>query len=378
MKKTLLLAACGLLLGTSAFAQDKLVIKPSGRILLDGAMINSSNDAVQEETKGGFQVPDARIGMKASYGKWEAKADIGYARQSLSLKDIYIQYNIDKNNLVRAGYFVHQFGYQSATSSSFKVAMEEPETHSALGSGGRLLGVMFQHDADKFHGTLSVYTDNQSMKNSADKTGYQGTGVMTRLVWRPLTERGNIFQIGVGGAYDHKSDNEKNMEWSSNYPSRVSLVKVLGAKIDDADYSLKFTPEVVLAKKWFGLEAQYIYMTVHRTTAGADNYKAWGAYGNARFLLNSQYSYVRGDAGIATPDPKSWEIVGSYNYTDMNDKGYQGGKLSDWSLTLNYYINKYMIWRVSGHYVHSGPSEYAAITDKNDYKVLETRLQIKF
>lgn len=378
MKKAILLAACGLMIGSAVFAQeDKLVIKPSGRILLDGAMINSSNDEVQEQNGGGgFQVPDVRIGMKASYGKWEAKADIGYSRQSLSLKDVFVQYNFNKENFLRGGYFVHQFGYQSATSSSFKIAMEEPETHSVLGSGGRLLGVMYQHSDDKFLGTFSLYTDNQSMKSSVDKTGYQGNGAMTRLVWRPLTERGNIFQVGVGGSYDHKSDNNKNMEWSSNYPSRVSLVKVLGAKFDDADYAFKVSPEVALAKGPFGVEAQYIFMTVHRKN-DVPNYKAWGAYGNLRFLLNSEYTYVKGDAGIATPDPKSWEIVGSYNYTDMNSEGYQGGKLSDWSLTMNYYINKYMIWRVSGHYVHSGASEYTGF-GKNDYKVLETRIQIKF
>ena len=408
MKKALLLAACGLMIGSAAFAQEnKLVVKPSGRILLDGAAMNSSNDAVNDKMSGGFALPDVRIGMKASYGKWEAKADIGYARQSLSLKDVFIQYNIDKNNLIRGGYFVHQFGYQSATSSSFKVAMEEPETHSLLGSGGRLVGLMFQHDDDAFHGTLSLYTDNQSMKRTTENNGYQGTGVMTRLVWRPLTERGNIFQIGIGGAYDHKNKKSDNLEWSSNLPTRVSRVAAIGAsgKALGADYSIKFTPEVVLAKKWFGLEAQYIFMTVHRdkgddvNKAKAEayklatnedlklkNYKAWGAYANARFLLNSEYSYVRGDAGIATPDPKSWEIVASYNYSDMNSGDrdeyaglnyYNGGKLSDYSLTMNYYINKYMIWRVSGHYVHAGESEYTGF-GKNDYKVLETRLQIKF
>lgn len=378
MKKTAVLLACFLMSCLAALAQEeKLEVKSSGRVLLDAAAINSSNDEIHEKAKGGLQAPDVRIGMKLSYGNWEGRAELGYARQSVSLKDVYLQYNFDGDNFVRGGYFDHHFGYQSPVSSSFRTAMEAPETHSALGSDSRLLGVMFEHSADRFFGTFSIYTDNQSMKSSTDKTGNQGKGVMSRLVYRPLTERGSIFQVGMGGSYDHESGNGENLEWSADFPSRVSLVSAIGAKIEDADYALKFSPEVAMAMGRFGLEAQYIFMTVHRKTENANNYKAWGAYGNLRFLLNSEYSYDRGDAVIATPDPKSWEIVAAYNYTDMNSEGYRGGKLSDWSLTMNYYINKYMVWRVSGHYVHTGASDYTGF-GKNDYKVIETRMQFKF
>ena len=69
--------------------------------------------------------------------------------------------------------------------------------------------------------------------------------------------------------------------------------------------------------------------------------------------------------------------MAAYNYTDMNDEAFKGGKLSDWALTMNYYINKYMIWRASGHLVHAGESQYSGY-DKNTFRVLETRLQIKF
>lgn len=88
---------------------------------------------------------------------------------------------------------------------------------------------------------------------------------------------------------------------------------------------------------------------------------------------------MKNDAGIATPAPKSWELVAAYNYTDMNDAkaGFHGGKLSDWALTMNYYINKYMIWRVSGHIVRAGESDYSGF-NKNTFRVIETRLQFKF
>lgn len=373
--------AAALVMGFAAAAnaqENKLVVKPSGRILMDAAFLNSSNKAVDEQCVDGVNVPDIRIGMKVSYGKWEGKADIGYARGSVSPKDIFIQYNFNKQNFLRGGYFVHQFGYQSATSSSFKVSMEEPETHSAFGVGGRLVGLMYEHSDNKFMGTGSVYTDAQSFKKQTNQTGYQGTGLLTRLVYHPFIEKGNLFHVGIGLNYELAAENRSNMEFKAPYPVRVAGINAIGAKITDAKNDFKFSGEVMAAKGHVGIEGQYIFMNVDRK-GDAKSYNAWGAYGNLRFLLNNEYEYVKNDAGIATPAPKSWELVAAYNYTDMNDAkaGFHGGKLSDWALTMNYYINKYMIWRVSGHIVRAGESDYSGF-NKNTFRVIETRIQFKF
>ena len=373
--------AAALVMGFAAAAnaqENKLVVKPSGRILMDAAFLNSSNKAVDEQCVDGVNVPDIRIGMKVSYGKWEGKADIGYARGSVSPKDIFIQYNFNKQNFLRGGYFVHQFGYQSATSSSFKVSMEEPETHSAFGVGGRLVGLMYEHSDDKFMGTGSVYTAAQSFKKQTNHTGYQGSGFLTRLVYHPLIEKGNLFHVGIGLNYELAAENRSNMEFKAPYPVRVAGINAIGAKITDAKNDFKFSGELMAAKGHVGIEGQYIFMNVDRK-GDAKSYNAWGAYGNLRFLLNNEYEYVKNDAGIATPAPKSWELVAAYNYTDMNDAkaGFHGGKLSDWALTMNYYINKYMIWRVSGHIVRAGESDYSGF-NKNTFRVIETRLQFKF
>ena len=379
MKKYIMAAALVMGFAAAANAQEnKLVVKPSGRILMDAAFLNSSNKAVDEQCVDGVNVPDIRIGMKVSYGKWEGKADIGYARGSVSPKDIFIQYNFNKQNFLRGGYFVHQFGYQSATSSSFKVSMEEPETHSAFGVGGRLVGLMYEHSDNKFMGTGSIYTDAQSFKKQTNHTGYQGSGFLTRLVYHPLIEKGNLFHVGIGLNYEFAAENRSNMEFKAPYPVRVAGINAIGAKITDAKNDFKFSGELMVAKGHVGIEGQYIFMNVDRK-GDAKSYNAWGAYGNLRFLLNNEYEYVKNDAGIATPAPKSWELVAAYNYTDMNDAkaGFHGGKLSDWALTMNYYINKYMIWRVSGHIVRAGESDYSGF-NKNTFRVIETRLQFKF
>jgi phosphate-selective porin OprO/OprP len=378
MKKMIFLASCGLLMGMTAFAQeDKLTITPSGRILMDAGVMHDNNEGMNSELKSGTAIPDVRLGFKAKYGQWNAKAELSYSRGLVSMKDIFVEYDFNKNNLLRGGYFVHQFGLQSATSSSFKISMEEPESQSALGNG-RLLGLMYQHDDAKFHATASLYNNADAMKKSTDQTGNNGWGSMTRLVYRPFTERGRIFHVGISASYEVPTYNKVNgthtFSFVSNYPTRIAQVKVVDAEVTNSRSFFKISPEMTGAYGHLGIEAQYYYLNVDRRGTLPD-YHAWGAYGNLRFLLNSEYTYTMGDAGIATPDPKSWEIVAAYNYTDLTDKDILGGKVSDWALTMNYYINKYMIWRISGHVVKA--SDNASFAN-NNYNILETRLQIKF
>ena len=93
---------------------DKLTITPAGRILMDGAVYTPGGDGLNA----GVALPDIRFGGKMSYGNWAAKIDVGYGFGKLSMKDIYLQYKFNGSNLLRGGYFVHQFGLNAATSSS--------------------------------------------------------------------------------------------------------------------------------------------------------------------------------------------------------------------------------------------------------------------
>lgn len=108
------------------------------------------------------------------------------------------------------------------------------------------------------------------------------------------------------------------------------------------------------------------------------HYKASGMYGILRgLLIGGNYRYSHTDCGIATPDSGSLECVFGYNYTDMSDtrSHIYGGRLNDVSFTVNYYINKYMIWRFR--------YSYTKITDRVGFEnqslsAFQTRFQVIF
>ena len=360
--------------------EEKVEIKSVGRIHFDGGVLGANN--YHNQFVSGIALADFRAGLMMRYGQWKSKIEMGYANQALSVKDVFIEYDFDKHTLLRGGYFLHQFGMQSVFGASAKIAMEEPLSNSAF-YNSRLLGLMLQHQKDKFFGTLSLFAENEAIKQSTDKTGSQGMGMMSRLLYRLHREEGNIFHVGISGAFEtprYNKDaalNHSSYILKTSFPTRIARVTAQEATINNATFLYKFSPELLLAKGHWGLEAQYYYLNVNRKN-GFEAFDASGAYAMVRTIIKGNpYAYADADAVMATPKAGAMELVAGYNYTDLSNSkaGILGGRLNDYSLTFNYYINKYVIWRVRTSYTSVG---YRADKENTNLGLIETRLQIKF
>lgn len=366
-----------LLCGNVHAQEKKLEVRPTGRILIDAGWLDSNN----KDLTGGLAIPDIRVGVKAGYGAYKAKVDVGFAYGKLSLKDVFAERSFGQHNLVRLGYFVHQFGLQSCTSSSMKISMEEPESNEAF-FNSRLIGAMYMHNKDKFFGTLSFHVENEAIKKNTAETGKQGYGMMSRLVYRPFMEDGRILHVGLSGAFEtprynsNPEYNHKTFVLKSNFPSRIAKVVAQEATIVDAKRLYKFTPEVCMAYNRIGLESQYYYVNVQREHQ--PDFRANGAYVLLRgAIIGGKYKYSTWDSGIATPQPGTLECVLGYNYANLSDShaGIRGGRQNDASVTLNYYINKYMIWRL--HYSYTRVDDRAGFEDVS-LNAIQTRFQVIF
>lgn len=326
----------------ATFAQEqspKLTVKPEGRILMDAAAYAGNT---HDLFKGGAAIPDVRLGAAATYGKWAAKVDIGYAYGKVGLKDIYFQYTFDDKNILRAGSFIHQYGLQTSTSSSMKCTMEEPTSNEVFNTP-RLLGMMYEYNGDKFLATASAHFEPNSTILTPSQLGHQGYGLLSRLVWRPMHEDGRIFQIGVSGGFaspfnnkDDYGNKHHTIRFAGNFPTKVDQVSAVEATVYNAMNTFKFTPELLVAYGRMALEGQYFYNQVNRRQH-LDAYKAQGAYGIFRgVLLGGNYSYNMIDGGIAPLAPKSLEVCLGYNYTTLTDSkvGIHGGRISTVSCTF--------------------------------------------
>lgn len=377
----MLMVALAMTATVSAQEEPVFTAKPSGRILFDAAYVNPKHQ--EDDLKSGVGIPDFRVGVNFSYGQWKGKVDMGFAYGKVNMKDVWLQYNFDKKNFIRGGYFIHQYGFQSSTSSSFKETMEEPQSNAVF-NNDRLIGVMYEHSSEKFLGTASVVVESDAMKQTTDQTGDQAIGAMTRLLYRPYAQRGKMFQVGISGGIEDIGYSKKGgdldhtqLKLITRWPMRVAKINSQEAVISDAKTIFKFSPEVMYSYGRFAVIGQYYWNQVKRDNH-LESFNGSGAYVTLRALVKGRtYAPNMGDGGIATPDPGNMELCLQYNYTSLSDAsaGIYGGYLNDWALCYNFYPNKYMIWRVRASWTKvTNRSGFA----DNDCSILETRLQVKF
>ncbi len=381
MRKIFILTFSYLLFFNNIYSQnEKIKVKPSGRILMDMGIFRPLDQ--RDLFNNGIAITDLRIGLKTSYNTWKAKMEVGYALNKLSIKDVFIQNSINKSNLFQAGYFIHHFGLQNATGSSNKVSMEEPMSSQAV-FNSRLLGLMYVHSNDKFFGTLSVFSEDDAIKMSTDKLGNEGYGIITRLVFRPIYEQGKIFHLGISGGLEsphyNKTDslNHNSYTLKTKFPTRIAKITAQEAIVTNADMLYKFTPELTLAINKIALEAQYFYLQINRSK-NLKNYKTHGGYALLRGIIKGEsYSYSKSTSCIPNAKPGSMELTLGYNFTNLSDNNanIHGGNSNDFSFTFSYYINKYVLWRIrASHTIVEDRFNF----ENNDVSLLETRLQIKF
>ncbi len=346
---------------SQAVADDSpvLSLKPSARMLLDGALYASPQKELYPD---GMAIPEARLGVKMSYGKWSSTIDVGYAYAKVGLRNMWIEYGFDSHNALRFGNFIHQYGLQS-TSSSLKCTMEQP-TASALYTPGIQLGAMFTHWSNHLYAAASFHVESSALTQVMNMPLFnqQGYGILSRVVYRNPSPDGPIWHVGISGGFatpqrtvKDNADIHDGFTTSANYPTKVVQASELGVTVDKAMNQFKFTPEVVFAYDRFAFEGQYFFQQINRRQ-NLQAFRSQSGYATLRgLIIGKPYSYVSSTAQLGTPGKGSLECVLNYNYATLSDSkaGIYGGRANTFSATLNYYFNPYITLRLNYFHTHA-------------------------
>jgi len=344
---------CLILSIATAFSQDlsKIKITPTSRLLVDGATFSDENVDLTD----GFAVRDFRLGLKAYYEQFYLKADVSLVSNKVSLKDVYLQYNLNDNALVRGGHFTVPFGLQSAYGTAHKQFMAEPSSN--VYQMGRRVGVMHSLWNDKFWLAYGAFADNKAITESTDVSGKQGYTIAERFVYKPICREGELLQVGFSFAHVQAEavgkDKPRTITYKTAYLSAVDKTNAVNAVVDKARYENKWTVELAGIYRNFVLESQYYSSNIKRTDA--PSFKSDGFYAIAKgIVLNrADYKYSKSGAGIDSPSNKALEVALGYSLLDLNSSktGIYGGKMQDVSVGLSFYWNKYVTIRGNYSYI---------------------------
>jgi phosphate-selective porin OprO/OprP len=349
ISKVSLITIC-LLSANTSFAQS-LKITPTSRLLVDAATFSDKN----VELTDGVAIRDFRMGLKATYDQFFFKADASYANNKVSLKDIYLQYNLSEKALVRAGHFTVPFGLSSAYGTAHKQFMAEPSSN--VYQMGRRVGIMHSLWNDQLWLSYGAFADVKSISESTDKSGKQGYTIGERFVYRPFSADGQLLQAGFSMNHTQAEatgkGNPRVFNYNTTYLTVVDKTKAVDAVIDQARYENKYTVELAGIYKNFALESQYYWSNIKRKDSPSFNSDGFYVTAKGILLNKADYKYNKQTAGINSPANKALELAVGYSMLNMNSSktGIYGGKMDDISVGLAFYWNKYVTVRTNYSYI---------------------------
>lgn len=369
-----------------ANAQDRLSLAPIGRIHIDGALYAPGKGGFND----GASLPEIRAGILARYKDWMARIEIGYSYGKIGIKDAYIQNNLNSNNFLRVGYFIPQFGIRGGGSASHKPDMLPQISESFFRTMTRKIGLAYTRFTPDYYLSGTAFVGGRSLTLTSTEQGRVSVGGSLRGAWHPVSNEEGTVHIGFSASYETASHtrliNDSGDEeastgfrtYSCSFPTTVSKVPMLEAHVEDAVGDWKFSPELILSKGRFALESQFYYMAVTRHHS-MPAYNALGTYGMVRCLIlgDKSYSYSNAQGALDLPSPRTLELVAGYDYTNADSRkaAIDGGISNDWSASLSYYINKYMIARLRYSYTDVRNS---AVCNRRGVNIIQARLQFVF
>lgn len=331
---------------------SKLSITPTGRLAMDVAVYDEDKTTLSN----GAAFSDIRLGFDVFYKKWSATIDMGFANNKLSPKDIFLQYKINNNSHLTAGHIPEPFGLdamEGASNLRFFTGSASTEAFAP----GRKIGIEYTYYNSYLWTSTGFFGDGEGMNGETE--GDDGYAVTSRLIFNPLQNKGAIFHIGLAGSFrkadangiDETTNKEKSKSiiYGSPLLTQVKKKDFLNAEITHADYQAKYAIELIAAYGPVALQGEYFYTNVKRKQ-DFTSYQASGAYAQISYiLLGEKQTYASSVARLGRLRPKDLELVIRYNYTDLDCKHAEifGGKISDWSLALNYQLNKYIAFKLN-------------------------------
>lgn len=355
-------------------AQEKLKIGFRSRALLDATVSGYGKENVQ----GYYRVEDFRLGFKASYGRYELRADVGLGGRKVAIKDLLLNYHF-RRGVLAVGNTYEPFSLDMLISTA-DLRFHQSAASVLAFTNSRKLGVTYHFYNESCYLATGIYTNNDINKiGEGQKNSFVST---SRAVWRRQMDGGR--RIHAGGAFSFRTRNVNQVEPPvgeivSDGVTSMFSTPLLEAEVSNMGTELKTVVELLYTAPRFMIQSEYFYDQMNRTE-GRKPYRSHGGYVQGGFLIKGkgfEYDAMYGIPGRPLT-PQAVELVARFNYSNLNDSksGIKGGEEKDVSLGVNYYLNQYLGVKLSGSYVWVGKhcNEFYA----KDFFLTQLRLQYVF
>ena len=324
-----------------------------GRIQIDGAVYTGSKNSLAN----GTEIRRARLGGKATlYGDWHGEIDIDFTKNEVEMKDVWIGYIGFPNSIIKFGNYKEPFSLETLTSSKYITFLERSYADNfspdrAIGLGYARWGKMWQAAVGAFGQTAG----------SVDASGRdEGYGLTGRVTIAPINSEGRLLHIG--GAVSRRTPpgdaapDTNTMRFRARPETNVSQARYFTTgKIRLVDHTTLYNGEFAGVYGPASIQAEYTNATVSRLN-DLPHPSFNGSYAFVSYFLTGEtrpYLVEEGEFDRIIPKSSigAWEIAARVSGIDLNDPStgvnILGGKGTNYTLGLNWYINANFKWMLN-------------------------------
>lgn len=315
------------------------------RMMADVAYYNTQFTPMRS----GAALTDARIRTSMEKGDWYFYADFDFSKGAFKQKNLFLQYSLDENQTLRAGYYNDPSSMANNTSLGSYHFISRPATARAL-APGRQLGVTYKYINENIFANQGIFAENLYNNQNA---GYQGFTLGGRWLYLPINEKNETLHVGISARYAKINSGvafngtvQTNLSITTPIETYVDpTTQFMNAQVLWASDEINVGAEFLYRNEKMFVRGEYIYKYIGKERDDETLYKAqlgtlwswaslesWqagnpleatkfnGGYVEAGYLLFGEpYSYNGREALLGGMKGRSLEVVARYNYTNLND-----------------------------------------------------------
>lgn len=365
-------------------SKDSLIaLEFGGSLFVDHAYFHQDSQLSENygflESKSGTELRRARLFFSGTiYGNTHFKLQTDFSGDEVTVKDAYIGISdipVFGNLLI--GHFKEPFRLSALTSSKYFTLMEGGANSyffQSRNNGAMIFNDFLNNNLSAQFGAFRNADNNSNDVLAND--GYALTGRVTGIPFRDSPKR-RLLHFGVG--YSFRKPDSREYRISISPGSHLAENYLNTGTIEIVNNVGLMNLETAYVHGPFSIQAEYLSASVN--TVGYryhfSNYYAELSYfitGESKNFKSSYDGFGRvkpnSNFGISQNGPGAWEVALRYSKTDLNDQLIVGGKQSELTFGINWYLNSASRFMIN--YVR------ANIEDKGNLNIIQGRLQIDF
>lgn len=266
---------------------------------------------------------------------------------------------------LRVGHFFEPFSLERNTSNRNVMFLERSLPDAFAPS--RNVGMMTFGESEDRLFYYAVGTFHNSDNFGDDEGDQQGQAADVRLAYRPWYDESSggrgLLHLGAAYSYRNAADGEVRFRsrpeaFGHSDSENTTTPFFADSGVLAAHYSQLFGTELIVVAGSFSVQGEYVFAPVNRTN-GADVSFTGGYLAASYFLTGEHRAYnragaildrlvplenffrVRSGDGPIIQGSGAWEVALRLSQIDLNDQDIVGGRLTDLTAGLNWYLTPY-------------------------------------